>query len=72
MSDLRTRIAAALQNMTGPDASDDPITYEGMADAVIRELDMVQETNYGTTYPRFPVTDQRLTRWVTKWKAADD
>ena len=38
MSDLRTRIANALRNMTGPNASGDPISYEGMADAVIREL----------------------------------
>ena len=31
--DLRTRIAAALRTMTGD------LTYEAMADAVIRELD---------------------------------
>ena len=31
-ADLRTRIAAALRNMTGD------LTYEAMADAVIREL----------------------------------
>jgi len=31
---LRTRIAAVLRNMTGD------LTYEAMADAVIRELDL--------------------------------
>jgi hypothetical protein len=46
--------------------------YRKTADLVIAELDMVQETNYGTTYPRWPVTNRRLTRWVTKWKVADD
>jgi hypothetical protein len=34
MTDLRTRIAAALRNMTGD------LTYEAMADAVIREIDL--------------------------------
>ena len=40
-----------------------------LADAVIAALGMVQETDYGTTYPRLLVTDQRLIRYVTDWKA---
>lgn len=45
-SDLRTRIANALRNMTGPNASGDPISYEGMADAVIRELGLTYSCQY--------------------------
>lgn len=43
---LRDRIADALRNMTGPNASGDPISYEGMADAVIRELNLTTPVEY--------------------------
>ena len=58
-SDLRTRIANALRNMTGD------LTYEAMADAVIRELKLEPE------YRFFP-NDPPLARYVTEWEKADD
>ena len=40
---LRDRIAAALRNLSGPEASGHPLTYEGMADAVIEALGLTVE-----------------------------
>jgi len=75
MSDIRTRIVDILSRPVNVDIfkscacslCHDP----AIADVLIHELGMTQETNYGTTYPRYPVTDQRLTRWVTEWKATE-
>lgn len=53
MTDLRTRIAQALQNMTGQ------ITFESMADAVIAELGLDRQTHYDP--------DCHYYRYVTDW-----
>ena len=57
--DLRTRIATALRNMTGD------LTYEAMADAVIRELGMREERRRFDTL--FANRDEPQTRYVTEW-----
>lgn len=78
--DLRTRIAAALRGMTGANASGDPITYEGMADAVIRELGLrieygaLDANNCGrssdydelTALPGETIKTRFITDWTTK------
>lgn len=68
---LRDRIAAALEraDKTPQPFNDGPVGYEYLADAVIHELGLRQETSYGTTYPNVPVEDRRLNRYVTDWQA---
>jgi hypothetical protein len=66
--DLRDRIAAAIQNAN---ESGVMVGYGTMADAVIAELGLTRETGHGTTYPRTPVTDRHLTRYVTAWEDDD-
>ena len=61
-SDLRTRIAAALRHMTGD------LTYEAMADAVIRELGLVIER--GGTYAIGG--EASSPGYVTEWKINDE
>ena len=67
--DLRTRIAQALQNMDGD------ITFESMADAVIRELNLQPETlctSGGAILSRLDgkvlADNRRMTRWATPWE----
>lgn len=62
MSDnLRTRIAAALRNMNR--AGRDPVSFEGMADAVIEALDR----DYIIVTPGTPLA-QRIAQWqLTNW-----
>jgi hypothetical protein len=60
MSDLRTRIMAALSKedqLRVCKLSDADIRF--MADAVIRELNLHQDESYGTTYPNIPIEDRR-------------
>ena len=59
---LRIRIADALRTMTGD------LTYEAMADAVIRELGLRKdrELDYGA-----PGASPPRTRWVTEWSNDD-
>lgn len=38
-----------------------------IAGAVHEALNMTAEHDYGTTYPKTPVTDVRYTRYVTEW-----
>ena len=61
-SDLRTRIANALRHMTGD------LTYEAMADAVIRELGL--EIERGGTYAIGGEATSH--RYVTEWKINDE
>ena len=63
MSDLRTRIAAALAKADQDWCSDNPL-YEDMADAVIRELGLTREQLGQLTCQSQPVH-----RYVTTWNA---
>ena len=59
MSDsLRTRIADALRTMTGD------LTYEAMADAVIRELGLQRDDEYELG----SYTPSGRSRYVTEWE----
>ena len=67
--DLRTRIAAALRNMTGD------LTYEAMADAVIRELGLRPELGQRSkpTGPLWGANNRyNVTRYVTEWENNDE
>ena len=67
--DLRTRIAAALRNMTGD------LTYEAMADAVIRELGLRPELGQRSkpTGPLWGANNRyNVTRYVTEWETNDE
>ena len=80
MSDLRTRIAAALQGMSGD------LTFEALADAVIAELGLRREWGIcesGEPEPGW-LADERtdlptyrrpgdvvMTRYITEWQADD-
>ena len=58
--DLRTRIAAALRNMTGD------LTYEAMADAVIRELGLRRASRPNDyQHVNYPPGDRYITDWLT-------
>jgi hypothetical protein len=70
MSDLRTRIASALESADRIGYGTRP--YTELADAVIRELRLQPETSYGTTYPNVPIEDRKLTRYVTQWEHDDE
>lgn len=63
--DLRTRIAAIIESV----GTIDGCCADLAAKAVIGELGLTQETDYGTTYPNVPVTDRKYTRHVTEWTA---
>ena len=70
MSDLRTRIAAALKKVDEAQAPwAGPVSYDGLADAVIAELGLRQETVYAWNNHRSWPTG---TRWVTDWKADNE
>jgi hypothetical protein len=62
MSDLRDRIAAALRNVRGD------LTYEALADAVIRELKLHREVEIAQAGIRIKVTAHR---YVTEWENDD-
>jgi len=67
--DLRTRIAAALRNMTGD------LTYEAMADAVIRELGLRPELGQRSkpTGPLWGANNRyNVSRYVTEWENNDE
>jgi hypothetical protein len=71
MSDLRTRIAAALEraNKEPQPFDQGPVGYEYLADAVIRELALTrndEEDEYGGYKPTGRY------RYVTEWKADDE
>jgi hypothetical protein len=59
---LRDRIAAALRNMTGD------LTYEALADAVIRELGLQKQTLNRHMWAAAP----NVRRYITEWEADDD
>ena len=63
MSDsLRIRIADALRTMTGD------LTYEAMADAVIRELGLRRDDEYEIG----SYTPSGRYRYVTEWETKDE
>lgn len=57
---LRTRIAAALRDIRGD------LTYEAMADAVIRELGLHRQDRTFTTYGN--TTPLTMYRYHTNWR----
>lgn len=63
--DLRNRIATIIDQKV--DGHWEPLD---VADALIRELGLVAEYSYGTTYPNVPVRDRRLVRFVTDYTEA--
>lgn len=60
---LRYRIARILYE----DGQRPLVTASRLADAIIENLKLTAEHDYGTTYPKTPVTDVRYTRYVTDW-----
>lgn len=71
--DLRTRIAAALK--TANDRVAGFIGYDEMADAVIRELGLRQESTNRVIYPDLPaeiINGKKYTRYITDWRANDE
>lgn len=63
MSDLRIFIAHVLYE----DGQRPMATAARLADTLIRELGLTAEYDYGTTYPKVPVTDVKYVRYVTDW-----
>lgn len=61
---IRDRIVAALQSLTGPGSSGD-LSYGGMADVVIQELGLRQETAHAWRGNSSYVTG---IRYVTDWE----
>jgi hypothetical protein len=81
MSELRDRIAAALQRADGGD--EQPDRYEKLADAVIRELGLARDEKLadavirelGLARPKQAWIDAGFPiryRYVTDWKADDE
>lgn len=74
---LRTRIAAALKKQAefrGIYKIAD-FDYPFLADAVIRELGLRQESTHRVIYPDLPaeiIKGKRYTRYVTDWNADDE
>lgn len=47
----------------------DPWTLDDLADAIITDLGLTAEHDYGTSYPEYPIINRRYTRYITDWTA---
>ena len=75
MSDLRTRIAAIVVSVIGDSLGSGTELGLDVADAVIAELGMREQTGNNAAYPQvIPCADYLRThhRYVTDWKADDE
>jgi len=82
VDDLRTRVAAAIERSLVeqfpsdlPDRYGEWIDNTALADAVIRELGLREQTGNNAAYPQvIPCSDYLRThhRYVTEWKADDE
>ena len=68
MSDLRTRIAAALRQELFGNGGDGDVEPEALADAVIAELGLRQEIKEAVKTP----PKLTFTRYLTDWKETKD
>jgi hypothetical protein len=75
MTDLRTRIAAIVVSVIGDSLGSGTELGLDVADAVIAELGMREQTGNNAAYPQvIPCADYLRThhRYVTDWKADDE